>query len=73
MGREMGGQFKREGTYVYLQLIRVDVWQKPTQYCKGSILQLKINLKTRYSPNLIISSQYVIYGIRVDRDIFDLT
>ena len=40
---EMGENFKREGTYVYLQLIHVDVWQKPTQYCKAIILQLKIN------------------------------
>ena len=31
--------FKREGTYVYLWLIHVDVWQKPTQYCKATILQ----------------------------------
>ena len=23
----------REGTYIYLWLIHVDVWQKPTQYC----------------------------------------
>ena len=36
----MGGRFKREGTYVYLWLIHVDVWQKPVQYCKASILQL---------------------------------
>ena len=28
----MGGSFKREGTYVYLWLIHVDVWQKPSQY-----------------------------------------
>ena len=41
MGREMGGRFKREGTYVYLWLIHVDVWQKPTQFCKAMILQLK--------------------------------
>ena len=27
--------FKREGTYVYLWLIHVDVWQKPIQYCKA--------------------------------------
>ena len=33
----------REGTYVYLWLIYVDLWQKPTQYCKAIILQLKIN------------------------------
>ena len=28
---EVGGKFKREGTYVYLRLIHVYVWQKPTQ------------------------------------------
>ena len=39
----MGGKFKREETYVRLWLIHVDVWQKPTQYCKAIILQLKIN------------------------------
>jgi len=36
-------RFKREGTYVYLWLIYVDIWQKPTKYCKAIILQLKIN------------------------------
>ena len=41
MGREVGGRFKG-GTYVYLWLIHVDVWQKPKQYCKATILQLKI-------------------------------
>ena len=40
---EVGGRFKREGTYVYLGLIHVDVWQKPTQYFKPLIPQLKIN------------------------------
>ena len=40
MGR--GGRFKREGACVYLWLIHDDVWQKPTQYCKVIILQLKI-------------------------------
>ena len=35
----MGGKFKREGTYVWL--IHADVWQKPTQYCKTIVLQLK--------------------------------
>ena len=38
----MGGNFKREGTRVYLRLIDAEVWQKPTQYCKAVILQLKI-------------------------------
>ena len=31
-----------EGTYVYLWLIHVDVWQKLTQHCKAVIHQLKI-------------------------------
>ena len=43
MGREVGRRFKREGTYVCLWLSHADVWQKPTQYCKAIILQLKIN------------------------------
>ena len=44
MGWEVGGSFKREGTYVYLWLIHVDVWQKPTQFCEAIILQLKSKL-----------------------------
>ena len=43
-GWEVGGRFKGDWTYVYLWLIHVDVWQKPTQYCKTIILQLKKNL-----------------------------
>ena len=31
------------GNVTYLGLIHVDIWQKPTQYCKIIILQLKIN------------------------------
>ena len=40
---EMGGSFRREGTYVYLWLIHVDICQKPSQYCKAIILQLETN------------------------------
>ena len=43
MAREVGGRLKWEGMYVYLWLIRVDVWQKPTQYYKAITFQLKIN------------------------------
>ena len=39
----MGGKFKREGIYVYLWLIHVVEWQKPTQHYKASVLQLKMN------------------------------
>ena len=48
MGWEVGGRFKREGPYVGLWLIHVDIWQKLTQYCKAIILQLKNFLK-KYS------------------------
>ena len=41
MGWEMGGGVRREGTYVYLWLIDADVWQRPTQYCKAIIFQLR--------------------------------
>ena len=57
MGWEVGGKFKEEGTYVYLWLIHVDVWQKPTQYCKAIILQLKINkLKKKKKQSQVISN-----------------
>jgi len=38
-GEGDGRGFRREGTYVYLWLIHVDVWQKPTQNWKAIILQ----------------------------------
>ena len=41
----MAGRFERKGTYVYLWLIHIAVWKKPTQQCKAIILQLKINEK----------------------------
>jgi len=41
-GAEGGGRgVQDEGTLVYPWLIHVDVWQKPPQYCKVIILQLK--------------------------------
>ena len=54
----VGGRLKREGTYIYLQLICVDVWQKPIQYYTAITFQLKINkfLKTHPIPfiNLLL-------------------
>ena len=41
MGWDVGGRFKRKGTYVYLWLIPAYVWHKPTQNCKAIILKLK--------------------------------
>ena len=40
----LGEGFKRKeiyGIYVYLRLIHIVLWQKPTQPCKAIILQLK--------------------------------
>ena len=43
-GREMGAKVGREGAWVYLWLILVDVWQKTTKFRKAIILQLKKNV-----------------------------
>ena len=37
------GSGRRGHTYTYVWLNHVDVWQKPTQYYKAIILQLKMN------------------------------
>ena len=47
MERKVGGRFEREGTYIYLWQVHLDVWQKPTQFCKAIILQLKKNEKKK--------------------------
>ena len=39
-GGESGGEVQ-DGGHVCPWLIHVDVWQKPPQYCKGIIIQLK--------------------------------
>ena len=50
----MGGRFKKKGTRVpILWLIHVDVWQKPTKFCKAVILQLKKNeLRKKKKPRV---------------------
>ena len=49
--RGVGWGGRREGVskgiYVYLWLIHVEVWQKPTQYGKAIIFQLVINKLTK--------------------------
>ena len=44
------GRLKKEGTYVYLWLIHVDVWQKPTQYCNYP----SINNKSKKKKNTVL-------------------
>ena len=41
------GRLKKEGTYVYLWLIHVDVWQKPTQYCNYPSINKKSKKKKK--------------------------
>ena len=48
-GGRWEGRVKRAGTHLWL--ICVDVWQKPTQYCKAIVLQFKINLKKIFLNN----------------------
>ena len=45
-GGEGDGREVQEGgdIYIYLWLIHVDVWQKPTKFCKLINFQLKINI-----------------------------
>ena len=43
-GWDMGGGFIWEKIYISLWLICVDTWEKPAQYCKAVILQIKINI-----------------------------
>ena len=47
VGRDMRRGFRmgEEGrdTHVYLWPVHVDVWQKASKYCKGIILQFKMN------------------------------
>ena len=57
----MGGRFRREGIYVYLWLIHVDIWQKPTQYCKALIFQLKISTLKKRKEKIIGRIQHKIF------------
>ena len=57
----MGRRFKRERIYVYLGLIYAVVLQKPTQYCKAIILQLKIKFKKYKKKKPAIKSVFKIY------------
>ena len=50
---EVEWECKREGTYVYLRLIHVAVWQKLSQYCKVIILQLKLKYKLKRKSALV--------------------
>ena len=54
MRRKAGQRFKRERAYIFMWLIHVDIWQKPTQYGKAIIPQLKINYKATPPTKLLL-------------------
>ena len=71
MERKMGGGFRREETCVCLWLIHVGVWQKPAQYCKAIICQLKkkgekwlISIWAKPQRICITQNEFVFYRIR---------
>ena len=56
-GYGVRGRFRKKGTYVYLWLIHVAVWQKPTQHCSAIIFQLKIDkFKRQFTKSIYIST-----------------
>ena len=63
---EVGVRFKREGTYVYLWLIHVDVQQKTTKFCKAITLQLKKLKKHSAALSQYITVPHSIHG-RMER------
>ena len=59
MGSGWEGDSRREGIYVYLQMIHAVVQQKPPQHYNAIILQLKINTNFKTVP---IDKIALMYG-----------
>ena len=49
-----GREVRKGGNSVYLWLIHIDVWQKPTQRHKVIVLHLKIIIKSTYTVSVVI-------------------
>ena len=54
---EVGVRLKKEGTYTYLWLSHVDMWQKPTQYCKAIILPVQFQFSRSVMSNSLWSHE----------------
>ena len=56
-------------------MIRVVAWQKPTQYSKTIIIQLKINLKNKHEKIKILEENTVdiIYNLGVERTFLSMS
>ena len=64
-------RLKKEGISVYLQLIHAVAEQKPTQHCKASILQLKINFKNKIF-HMIVITCILNFSLSVKKHIVNL-
>ena len=53
----MGGAFSREGTPVYLWPVHANVWQKPSQYCNNSPIEINFKNKSKDSEECISHSK----------------
>ena len=62
MGRVVGGAFRMKGACECLWPIHVDVWPKPSHYCKLIILQLKFKNKTKYE-KIILDTEMKIFTL----------
>ena len=58
MERDLGVGFSGEGTHVSLWLIHADIWQKPTQYYKATILQLERERKKEESSEKLATNEF---------------
>jgi len=57
---EVEERLRRERLYICLGLIHVDIWKKPTQYCKATILQSKLIFKLWY----IYTMEYSVSSVQ---------
>ena len=63
MQKRVEGRLKKEGTYVYLWLIHVDVWQKPLQYRNYPPIKKKqqqMTLTLKHYLNLMLSAAHFL-------------
>jgi len=66
MGWKVGGYSTGRG-YIYIYLINIVVWQKPTQQCKAIILQLQINKLIKQEKKTTKRSQETILHMDITR------
>ena len=57
-------QVQERGTYIYLWLIHVDIWQKPAQHCKRNYPPIKNKLKKIFLNNKIQAKKKSQVGIQ---------